>query len=76
MQVTAPAASESTPRLLNVAQVAERLNLGVRTVHRHMSDGTLPAGLKLGGRRLMNEAELNAFIAGGCKPVTPPATTH
>ncbi|MDB5294892.1 MAG: hypothetical protein JWO31_875 [Phycisphaerales bacterium] len=31
--------------------------------------GRAPWGVKLGGRRLWDAAELDAWMAGGCKPV-------
>jgi predicted DNA-binding transcriptional regulator AlpA len=34
----------------------------------------MPYGIKLGGRRLWRESELDSWIAGGCKPVRTPGS--
>jgi excisionase family DNA binding protein len=59
----------STPRRLIDAREAGRL-LGCswRTIYRLSDAGKIPAGLKLGALRRWDAAELDAFIANGCKP--------
>ena len=49
-------------RLLDVAQVASRLNLGVSTVRRWIAEGTIPV-VRLGRRVLVEEAALAGVVA-------------
>jgi excisionase family DNA binding protein len=54
-------------KLLNVAEVAERLNVSTRTVRKRIADGTLPA-VKLGTEShapvRIDEDELDAWVYG------------
>lgn len=45
------------PEYLRASQLADRLNVNVRTVRRWIADGTLPS-IKIGGARLIAEADL------------------
>jgi predicted DNA-binding transcriptional regulator AlpA len=57
-----------TRRLGDVKAVSELLGYSWRTVLRHADRGLIPAGVKLGALRRWDMAEIEAFIAGGCKP--------
>ncbi len=59
-------------RLLNAREVARMLGCSWRTVYRHADMGRIPAGMKLGALRRWDAAELDGFIAGGCKPPKGP----
>jgi excisionase family DNA binding protein len=64
--------SDQVPhRLLNVKEVASRLGCSWRTALRHADAGLIPFGIKLGGLRRWDVAELDDFIANGCKPPRP-----
>lgn len=52
-----------SPRLLTVAEVAERLNISVRAVFVHIANGDLPR-VKFGHRTVrVLESDVEAFIA-------------
>jgi excisionase family DNA binding protein len=55
--------------LLDARQVADRLGCSWRTVYRHADAGLMPMGVKIGALRRWSESEIQAWIAGGCKPV-------
>ena len=57
-----------TQRLGDVKAVSEILGYSWRTVLRHADRGVIPAGFKLGALRRWDLAEVEAFIANGCKP--------
>jgi predicted DNA-binding transcriptional regulator AlpA len=56
-----------TRRLGDVKAVSEMLGYSWRTVLRHADRGVIPAGFKLGALRRWDLAEIDAFIANGCK---------
>jgi predicted DNA-binding transcriptional regulator AlpA len=64
--------TEGTRRLGDAKAVGRVLYLSWRTVYRLADAGKIPAGFKLGASRRWDLAEIEAFIAGGCKP---PKTT-
>jgi predicted DNA-binding transcriptional regulator AlpA len=55
-------------RLGDVKAVSQLLGYSWRTVLRHADRGLIPAGYKLGAIRRWDMAEIETFIAGGCKP--------
>jgi excisionase family DNA binding protein len=60
----APKNAKPEPRLLRVAEVAERLDQHPSTIYRKLERGELP-GLQLGGRKAgirIDEAELEAWL--------------
>ena len=63
-----PQIGQQARRLGDVKVVSEMLGYSWRTVLRHADRGLIPAGFKLGALRRWNLAEIEAFIAGGCKP--------
>jgi excisionase family DNA binding protein len=64
----AQAIPEGTRRLGDAKAVGRVLDLSWRTVYRLADAGKIPAGFKLGASRRLDLAEIEAFIAGGCKP--------
>jgi predicted DNA-binding transcriptional regulator AlpA len=55
-------------RLADAKAVGRVLDLSWRTVYRLADAGKIPAGFKLGASRRWDLAEIETFIAGGCKP--------
>jgi predicted DNA-binding transcriptional regulator AlpA len=55
-------------RLIDVEDVAHLLGMSPRSVFRNADAGLIPWGLKIGSLRRWDAAEIDAFIAGGCKP--------
>jgi excisionase family DNA binding protein len=49
--------NEATKRFLRAAEIAEQLDVSLRTVRRWIADGTLPS-VKIGGVRLVAEEDL------------------
>jgi excisionase family DNA binding protein len=58
--------------LVDVKRVGELLNCSWRTVLRLADQGAMPWGVKVGSLRRWNEAEIRAWVEGGCKPVRGP----
>jgi hypothetical protein len=56
-------------KLLDVHAVAARYSANWRTIFRWADSGLIPAGLKIGGRRLFRLDEIENHIRGGCKPM-------
>lgn len=56
-------------RLIDARRTAEKLGCSWRTVLRLADAGKIPFGVKLGSLRRWNEADLDTFIANGCKPL-------
>jgi predicted DNA-binding transcriptional regulator AlpA len=54
-------------QLLDVHQVAAKLQCSWRTVLRHADTGKVPPGHKLGSLRRWIESDIDAFIAAGCE---------
>ena len=50
-------------------ETKDKLGCDLRTVYRWADDGKMPWGSKCGGLRRWWEREIDAWIAGGCKPV-------
>jgi predicted DNA-binding transcriptional regulator AlpA len=60
---------ESTTRRLGDAKaVGHLLGCSWRTVYRLADAGKIPHGFKLAALRRWDLSEIEAFIAGGCKP--------
>jgi excisionase family DNA binding protein len=68
-----PATPQSTA-LLDVRQVAALLNCSTRTVYRLADAGRMPAPRRLGALVRWSRAEIDEWIADGCKPVRAPLT--
>jgi predicted DNA-binding transcriptional regulator AlpA len=66
---TAPTTDPLSPRLLDAHQVGARLGCSSRHVIRLADRGALPAGLKIGHLRRWDATAIDAWIAGGCRPV-------
>jgi predicted DNA-binding transcriptional regulator AlpA len=58
-------------RLIDAKEAGRILGMSWRSVHRHADAGRIPPGYKLGALRRWDAAELDAFIANGCKLVRP-----
>lgn len=54
---------------LKVDGVAEMLDCSVRSVYRLADAGKLPRPVRLGGMVRWNRAELESWVADGCRPV-------
>lgn len=63
-----PAPGQPERRLIDVKEVGRLLGCSWRTVLRHADAGLIPRGAKIGALRRWDRAEIDAFIAGGCKP--------
>jgi excisionase family DNA binding protein len=55
-------------RLIDAREAGRLLGCSWRTVLRLADAGRIPTGFKLGALRRWDAAELDAFIASGCKP--------
>jgi predicted DNA-binding transcriptional regulator AlpA len=64
---SSPTVSHSR-RLIDAREVGRLLNCSWRHVLRLADQGLLPWGCKLGRLRRWDLAEMEAFIASGCKP--------
>ena len=62
-----------TRRLGDAKAVGQVLGCSWRTVYRLADAGMIPPGYKLGALRRWDLSEIEAFIAGGCRP---PSTTR
>jgi excisionase family DNA binding protein len=67
--VTPPPDQATPPALLDVQAVAHLLNCSPRHVYRLADAGKMPAPLKLGALVRWRRQDLDAWLAGGCKPV-------
>lgn len=56
----------------NVQIVAQKYGAGPRSICRWADAGKIPFGVKLGSLRRWDLAEIDAHIAGGCKPIRVP----
>jgi excisionase family DNA binding protein len=65
--------SPSPRRLIDAKETSRLLGCSWRTVLRLADAGKIPNGVKLGALRRWDMAEIEAFIATGCKP--PKATS-
>jgi len=59
-------------RLIDAREAGRVLGCSWRTLLRLADSGKVPWGCKIGALRRWDAAELDSFIAGGCKP---PRTT-
>ncbi len=55
--------------LIDVHTVAAKYGADERSISRWADAGKIPFGVKLGSLRRWDNAEIDAHIAGGCKPV-------
>jgi predicted DNA-binding transcriptional regulator AlpA len=62
----------SSRRLVDAKETGRVLGCSWRTVLRLADSGKIPSGVKLGALRRWDMAEIESFIASGCKP--PKAT--
>ena len=58
----------SRRRLIDAKEAGRMLGCSWRSVYRYADRGMIPAGSKLGGLRRWDAAELERFIADGCRP--------
>lgn len=58
-----------TRRLLTAKQVADILGCNWRTIYRLADMGEMPMGVKIGGLRRWDSAEMEAWIDNGSKPI-------
>jgi excisionase family DNA binding protein len=65
----APAREPSVAQLLDVRAVAALLDCSTRHVYRLSDAGRMPAPVKLGALIRWRRADLDTWLAGGCKPV-------
>lgn len=56
-------------KLIDVHVVAAKYGVDVRSVFRWADSGRIPFGIKLGSLRRWDLAEIDAHIAGGCRPI-------
>ena len=58
---------QANPLLVRVETAAELLALSKRSFERLLAAGRLPTPIRLGRRRLWRMADLEAFVAAGCR---------
>lgn len=58
-----------SPALIDVRQVAELLDCSPRHVYRLSDAGRMPGPVRLGALVRWNKTIIDAWVAGGCKPV-------
>ncbi len=68
---TVPTDPAAPPALLSVGDVAALLCCSSRHVLRLADAGRMPPGVRLGALRRWRRADLDAWLAGGCRPVRP-----
>jgi predicted DNA-binding transcriptional regulator AlpA len=66
---TALSAFPPSRRLIDADTVAAKLSWSRRQTFRAADSGLMPPGLRLGRLRRWDEAELDLWIAEGCRPV-------
>jgi excisionase family DNA binding protein len=59
----------ASPSLLDVRAVAAQLQCSQRHVYRLSDAGKMPAPVKVGALIRWRSAEIQTWIAGGCRPV-------
>lgn len=62
----------SDPRLIDAAELAQRLGVSVRTVYRWDDLGFIPRSIRLRRSRRWRSDEIDAWIAAGCPRVSDP----
>ena len=65
---TQPPADAPAAQLLDVRSVAALLGCSTRHVYRLADAGRMPPPVRLGALIRWRRADLDAWIAGGCKP--------
>lgn len=65
---TLPPDEAAAPALLDVRAVAQLLDCSTRHVYRLADAGRMPAPVRLGSLVRWRRADLDAWLAGGCKP--------
>ena len=68
---TSPPADAPTAQLLDVRAVALLLDCSTRHVYRLSDAGRMPAPVRLGALIRWRRTDLDAWIAGGCRPCRP-----
>jgi len=61
--------TSSQQGLTDADAVAAICGMSTRTVYRFADSGRMPWGVKLGSLRRWDISKIEAWIAGGCKPV-------
>lgn len=61
---TEPTNSEKL--LISAGEAAALLDLSRTALYSGLSTGAIPPGVRIGGRRLWDPAELRAWVAAGC----------
>jgi excisionase family DNA binding protein len=69
MSVSEESLRESVAALLNVQGVAAMLNCSPRHVYRLSDAGRMPPPVRLGSLVRWKRADIEAWLAAGCKPV-------
>ena len=59
-------ASDDSPLLLTIEEVAELINLSVRTIHRLVSAKEMPLPIRVRGCKRFRRNEIVAWVAAGC----------
>lgn len=57
-------------RLITKKELADRLNLSVRSIDRKIDEGAVPSGFRLGASIRWRESVIDRWIEGGCPQVT------
>lgn len=68
--------TQNGPALIDVGEVATLLGCSKRHVMRLSDEGRMPRSVKLGWLVKWNRAEIERWIANGCKPVRQKRRTH
>ncbi len=58
------------PALITVAELAQMMQVSVRTLWRLLSAGQIPAPIRIGGNTRWRVEEINRWIAEGCPQPT------
>jgi excisionase family DNA binding protein len=74
-ETMASATTPELPVLLDVRQVGAMLGCSPRTVYRLADAGKMPRPRRLGSLVRWSRAEIQEWIADGCKPTRQPSTT-
>ena len=64
---TSPVVVQAEPLLVRAETAAELLGLSGRSFERLLAASRLPTPIRLGRRRLWRMADLEAFVAAGCR---------
>lgn len=60
------------PRLIDAAELAQRLGVSIRTIYRWDDYGFVPRSVRLRRSRRWRSDEIDTWIASGCKRVSDP----